>query len=765
MAHGKAHGHEARRRFALRAVAIALTCLGVCLFVAAAFDSAAYSQEVERKYNYPFGKGAPYLPSQAQLEHAGFTAPDAFPTASYCQKCHEEAHKQWRESAHANSFRAPFYKKNVDLLIQSKGIEFSRHCEGCHNPIALFSGSLTKDSPIDRAFDEDGITCMVCHSIQKIQNTSGTGSYVMGTPAVMVNSDGTPVTKPVSYDDILKEPKLHGRAVMRDFYRSSEFCAVCHKAFLPKKLNEYKWMRAFAVYDEWQQASWSRQTPLPFYQKDTDSSCQTCHMPRVPGASDYGAKNQQLASHRWPGANTAIPFFYGYNEQMKITEAFLKDALAIDIFALNKMESGKERLIAPLDRRNFSLLAGETVTAEVVIQNRKIGHSLVPEQRDFYESWVELTAIDNNGHEFFHSGFLKPDGFLEENAHSYTNRLVSKEGKLLDLHQVWLTKVRVFDNPIPSGQSDLVRFKFHIPPAITGPVTITVKVNYRRFRRGFTNFILGESVDYPVVEMVSKSVQLRLGRTEGSWPPPDRDQMLRWNNYGIALLRQQQYWKAADAFRKVVEINPDYADGYINLAIASYSRLVDTTIQPDGPGNMSAANISFGKYESSLQYLDQALQKNPKSMRAAYYKGVIYRLQNRLEEAIENLQPVVAAYPRFRQARQELAYTYFLQKKNQLARAEFEALQQINPDDLTAHYYLSLLYGSLGMKHEAEREAALYSEHKDDPGAALLALDFRYRHPDVAHENEPYHLHDGTMPFLAGEQAGNNLGSSAAKPK
>ena len=756
---------KARKPFIFGLGASLLIGLCALFLIAAARDSSSeYNDRIGQSYNFLFGKN-PYLPSQAKLERTGFISPEEFPTAGYCQKCHEEAHRQWRESAHANSFRAPFYKKNVDLLIQSKGIEFSRHCEGCHNPIALFSGALTRNSPIDRAFDEDGITCMVCHSIQKIQNTSGTGSYILGTPAVMVNADGTPITKPVSYDDILNHPQLHSRAVMRDFYRTSEFCAVCHKAFLPKMLNEYKWLRAFAVYDEWQQSSWSRQSPLPFYQKDADYLCQSCHMPRVPASTDYGAKNQQLASHRWPGANTAIPFLYNYEEQMKVTEAFLKDSLGMDIFAVTKMESGKEKLIAPLDRRNFTLLAGETVTAEVVIQNKKIGHSLVPEQRDIYESWVEFIATDGAGHQFFHSGFLKPDGFLEENAHTYTNRLVSKEGKLLDLHQVWLMKVRAYDNTIPSGQSDLVRFKFRIPPGITGPVTLTAKVNYRRFRRGFTNFILDKSVDYPVVEMISKSVPVRLGRTEGTWPAPDRDQMLRWNNYGIALLRQQQYWKAADAFRKVVEINPDYADGYVNLAIASYARLFDTTVQPDGPGNMAIANISYEKYEPALQYLDQALAKNPKSQRAAYYQGHIFRLQNRLDDAIRCLEPVVTAYPRFRQARQELGYAYFLKKQYQPARTQFEALQAINPDDLTAHYYLSIIYDSLGMKQDAAREAAVYSEHRDDPGAGLLALDFRYKHPDVNHESEPYHVHDGMSPALPGKASGKPSGNLAASPE
>lgn len=703
-------------------------------------SAGTHSGGAQPHYNLPFGNN-PFFPSQATSDSHGFIDASAFPTAEYCAKCHEEAHRQWRQSAHANSFRPPFYRKNVDLLIAQKGIEYTRHCEGCHNPIALLSGALTTKSTADRSFDEDGITCMVCHSIQKVQNTSGTGSYIMGKPAIMVAADGTPVTRPVSFDEILQHPELHSRAVMRDFYRTPEFCSVCHKAFIPKMLNGYKWLRAFSVYDEWQQTSWARQSPLPFYQKEATSTCQTCHMPQTPATNDYGAKDHKLASHRWPAANTAIPFFYNYAEQMKVTEDFLKDNLGIDVFAISKLESGKEHLIAPLDRQNFNLLAGETITVQVIIQNRKIGHNLVPEQRDFYESWVEFTAADSAGREFFHSGALKPDGFLDENAHSYTNRLVNETGKLVDLHQVWTTKARTFDNTIPSGQSDLVQFKFRIPANIAGPITLTAKANYRRFRRGFTNFILAKSVDYPVLQLGSRSLQVKIGKTEGNWPPPDKDQMLRWNNYGIALLRQQQYWQAEEAFQKVVEINPNYVDGYINLAIAAYSTLVDTRVDPDGAGNMSVANSTFKDYSRALQYLAKALEKQPGNYRALFYRGLICRLQNRLDDAVRDLQAVAKEYPRFRQARQELGYAFFLLKQYDASREQFEALQDINPDDLSAHYYLSLIYRQLGMQAEADREGAIYSEHKDDAGAALLALFWRDKHPDIAHENEPYHVH------------------------
>lgn len=284
-----------RRQYLAFSIAIAACLLltGATLLVAGDTNRPGGDVHPVQPYNLPFGEN-PFLPSQAKIDPAGFIEASAFPTAEYCSKCHEDAHHQWRQSAHANSFRAPFYRKNVDMLIAQKGIEYTRHCEGCHNPIALVSGSLTTNSTVDRSFDEDGITCMVCHSIQKVQNTSGTGSYVMGRPAVMVSPDGTPVTGQVSFDEILQHPELHSRAVMRDFYRTPEFCSVCHKAFIPRMLNGYKWLRAFSVYDEWQQTSWSKQTPLPFIRKTQylvarPVTCLKCRQPPT-----MGPKNTRL---------------------------------------------------------------------------------------------------------------------------------------------------------------------------------------------------------------------------------------------------------------------------------------------------------------------------------------------------------------------------------------------------------------------------------------------------------------------------------------
>jgi tetratricopeptide (TPR) repeat protein len=682
---------------------------------------ANYDELIKKDYNTRFGANALFLPSQAKSESGGFIQPGAFHTAEYCGKCHEDAHKQWRESAHANSFREPFYIKNVNLLIDGKGIEFSRHCEGCHNPIALFSGALTKGSKIERtAIDTDGVTCSVCHSIVKVQNTSGTGSYVMGTPAVMVKPDGTRIPGEVSYDEILANPELHSKAVMQDFYKTSEFCAVCHKAAVPRQLNDYKWLRAFTVYDEWQQSSWSRENPLPFYRKDTVSTCQTCHMKPVEAANDYGATDGKIGSHRWLAANTAIPKYYGFDPQLAQTIQFLQDdTLGLDLFAATDNETQTE--IAPLGRTALDLRPGENVTLSVVIQNKKIGHSLVPEQRDFYESWVEFEVRDAEGKSLTHSGYLEPNGDLESGAHSYTNRLISKEGKWLDHHQVWETHTRAYDNTILPGSSDLVRYQFTIPKDVKFPLAVTTKVNYRRFRQAWTNFVLGTPQNYPIVIMASKTVQLAASNPAAA--EPDKNEWMRWNNYGIALLNQLQYAQAIAAFEHVVKLRPDYPDAYTNVALA---------------------NFRNERYDAAMESLNKALALAPGDARAVFYRASILRQQGNLEEAEALFLSVLKKYPRMRDAHRELGYTYYQQHKYAEAREQYELVQGIDPDDLAAHYNLMLIYRRIGLKDKAAEQAAYFSDRKDDPSANPLALDFLREHPEISAENVPWHVHPET---------------------
>jgi tetratricopeptide (TPR) repeat protein len=696
-----------------------------------------FHDSVVARYNYFFGKDTPFLPSNATSSNGQFLSPRSFYTAQYCGHCHQEAYRQWRQSVHSNAFRNPWYLKNVNMLIDEKGVQFSRHCEGCHNPVALLSGDLSQGMPKKRPFEDEGVTCSTCHSIVAA-DTTGTGSYIIGTPAVLVDANGAPITGPVSDADILAHLDRHSKAVMRPLYKTPEFCASCHKAAIPRSLDDYKWLRAFTVYDEWQGASFSKQSPLPFYRKDVVSNCQTCHMVREPlpqGVTEPGAKDGQLASHRWLGGNTLMSAYYKYDEQAQKLVAFLKNGpdgkgvFNVDIFGLEKESaaatSRDQVLVAPLGLSSFSLAPGETLVADVVIQNKGIGHSFVPEQRDFYEAWVDFTVKDSSGKVLAESGFIEPNGDLDPSAHSFTNRLINNKGELNGIHQIWHNRVLAYNNTIQSGRSQLVRYRFRLPKDLAGAVSLTATVKYRRFNQHFIDYAMAaKHYPQPIVDMASETRTFKVGANAPLPPDPgENPEWMRWNNYGIGLLDAQQYEASVHAFERVAALRPDYADAYTNMAVVE---------------------ISWERYNDAKPNLAKALALLPGDPRALYYRAFVERNAGQVKEAIADFQAMLAKYPRSKDGLRELGFSYFQQHDYAQARGVYEQLQAIDPDDLAAHYSLAIIYRRLGEKQKAAIESAKFADQKDDPTASQYALEFLRKHPEVAAESVVWHTHDIT---------------------
>ncbi len=694
-----------------------------------------YADKVRETYNFRFGKDNLFIPGTMLVQGDDFVQPGAFPNAAYCAHCHQEAYSQWRQALHSNAFRTPFYRASVNILINTKGIEFARHCDSCHNPVAVLTGGLTEDSKVDREMDQDGLTCTTCHSIQKLQSIKGNGGFVMSIPSVMVDEKGNRIPGEVPYDEILKNTDRHSQAVMQSFYRTPEFCGACHKANLPDALNDYKFIRAFTTYDEWQNSKFSRRNPLTFYSADF-TTCQDCHMKRAANLlPDYGAKNGTFASHRWLAGNTAVPFYYGFDEQLEKTITFLRagNFLNVDIVGLKK--AGDEKLIAPLGSVPFSLEPNNLVEALVVIQNKNIGHSLIPEIRDVYEAWLEFDVQDGAGKDIYHSGFLKPDGSLDTRAHSFTNRPVNLQGEFVDNHEVWTIHSVAYDNSIQAGRSTLVRYQFRIPADIKGPIKVTARVNYRHFRQSYLNNVFGpDHPAYPVVEIASRTRTLNIGRNDQVRPEVgDNPDWMRWNNLGIGYLDQLQYADAINAFNEVVKLRPDYADGYTNIGLTE---------------------IEWEKYGSALASIQKALTLSPNNARALYYDALIERRTGHQDIEVADLLEVVRQYPDSRDARRELGISYYQQHKNNEAMEQFIQLQRIDPDDLAAHYNLSILYRRAGMKDKAAEQQAQFVTKKFDPSAPTYSLDFLRKHPEISTESVPWHIHSDEVHDMSKPVAG-----------
>ena len=711
-----------------------------------------------------------FSPSNSRTENGGLIAESEFFSSSRCAACHRDTHAAWSQSLHRNSGREPFYRESVDLLLRARGIEFTRHCESCHSPVALFSGALTstgpRQSPPFTDLDDEGITCAVCHAITETR-LDGTGSYTLRRPAILAREDGSPIYDKVTDEQILADIPGHKRAVMRPLMRTPEFCATCHKGDAPPGLNGYKSLKGFSAYDEWQQSGASHETVAPFYRRPERTDCRVCHMPKIESADDRAAKSGAISSHRWLGANTAAPAFYGQSAQVDLTRRFLEaNVLNVDIFAIRRNATGE--LIAPIDRvmRNGQtesrrptpgpatglFLPGEELTAEVVVSNRNAAHSFPPELRDLYEAWVEFEVLDLSGQTTFHSGFLKADGVLDESAHVYRSILLDSSARPITRHQVWLSAVKAYDNAIPAGRSDVVRFRFRLPygsGARNAPaVTLRARVNYRRFNQDYTDYVLKHQdrrITIPVVKMAESRLEIT-DDPAGTGKPRSSETgaplARRWNNYAIGLLEQAQYGPAAEAFRRAGDLDPRNPDFLISAALAEMKT-----------ERFSPERSQWAKARSLLE---RAFEIAPSSPRARYYNAILLRGEGRLDDAVKELASLAREFPRDREVQRQLGQTLFTLGRVAEARSAFAGVLGIDPTDAGAYQFLSPIYVSEGLVADAERAHALYLKWRDDPMAQLVASRFFTLNPTWAEERIALHDHSvgsPERPILTGSLA------------
>lgn len=669
-------------------------------------------------YEMPFGP-APFAPSNAQTTTGQLISYNEFIPAKRCAKCHESTHAEWKESAHRNAFREPFYQANVQHLIRDRGIAVTRHCESCHNPVALFSGALSKNAKLERPFDDEGVTCSVCHSIQST-TTEGIGSYVIAPPALLELPNGQRI-KSASDQEILADLASHRRAMMRPLFKRPEFCASCHKAAIVPALNGRKWFRTFSVFDEWQQSAFSGETVQPLSVRHYEN-CQTCHMP-TDEKSGY-------ALHRWPGGNTAIPAHYGWPQQVKATADLLKSgAVSVDIFALSAGTSDGHEVFERLDGA-ATVAPGQNVSVDVVVANRGVGHSFPAELRDMFEAWLEFKAIDATGKVLMHSGAVRSDGTLEWSAHAYRAVPISDDGQPITKHDIWNTRIGAFDRHIAAGRADIGRFKFNIPADAHGPIKLVARLNYRRFNSRFIDWVNRSHPvkPSPVVEMTVAETEVSLmdqdRKIERALPQDEVQKAAlykRWRFYGVALFDQQQFESAAFAFDRARMLarkdSPEEVGSSIDLAL-TYMR-------------MERAGDPQSTIKKASEFISRALEIAPKDGRARFYRTLINIKQFNYGEALADLEALAQERPKDRQVWTQLASVYLLQRRDSEAKLAYQHILKIDPDDTEAHFKLAGLYWRFGRVEFAKAEQNHSQSRHTDTVGETLRRNYLKAHPEL----------------------------------
>jgi tetratricopeptide (TPR) repeat protein len=725
------------------------------------------------------GPKSPFWPSSANTNVNGIIPANFFMDSKLCGECHKDIYEQWSSSMHHfASFNNQFYRKSIEYMQDHAGTKPTKWCAGCHDHAVFFNGRF--DRPIKEQVDtpeaQNGLGCLSCHSIVHVNGTMGNGGFTVEYPPLHeLASSHNPIIRKL--DDYLTylNPKPHRAIFLKPFMQgeSSSFCSTCHKVHLDVPVNNYRWLRGFNDYDNWQASGVSGQGARSFYYPQKSSSCADCHMPLV-ASHDPGNRDGQIHSHRFPAANMAVPVANHDQTQMAAVEKFLTSGfITVDVFAASPADRaqtemrrrnaalpqlmstfavGEEaeqsgavairevgKIAAPIDTAHAKFAPGSTIRLDAVVRTRKIGHFFPGGTVDAFDVWLELKACDATGRTIFWSGKVDDNGHgpVEPGAHFYRSYQLDADGNMINKRNAFEARSVLYVRLIPPGAADVVHYRVNIPKDAQGPITVTARLNYRKFAHYYTHFAYENAPnvsgptktvpDLPIVTVAEKTTTFGLGDTD--WKPVvqklDRE---RWNDWGIGMLLQGDLKGAEYAFQRVTEAEPSYADGWLNVA---------------------RALIQEGETDAAKTYLQKADSLDSSLARIHFFKAMVQKADGDYDGAIASLRHVLNQYPRDRVVWDQLGRVLFLQRKYPDAIAALEKTLEVDPEDLQAHYTLMLAWRGVGDTEKAAREEKLFRRFKADEASQAITARPRLETAEDNNERQSIHDHESVSPLDA----------------
>jgi tetratricopeptide (TPR) repeat protein len=758
------------------------------------------------------GQGArgPFFPSSAQTSVGGPVPSNFFMTSADCGRCHKEIYDQWSSSAHHfASFNNQWYRKSIEYMQDVAGTKPSKWCAGCHDHAVLFAGKF--DTPIREQLHtpeaQVGLGCLSCHSIVHVNSTMGQGDFTIEYPPLhdLAVSD-SPALR-AGHDYLLKlDPGPHSRTFLKSFHtgETPQFCASCHKVHLDAPVNSYRWIRGFNEYDNWQASGVSGEGARSFYYPPKAQGCADCHMPLVP-AADPAAREGKVHSHRFLAANTALPFVNRDDEQLQVTQAFLKSgAVTVDVFALvpgeggageaRALAGGEPRLsttfaageetmsfgaaqafvsapaevVAPLDKVDAVLRRGDSARLEVVVRTRGVGHFFPGGTVDAFDVWVELEAADSNGKTILHSGYTEDApgggrGPVEPGAHFYRSLMLDEHGNVINKRNAWATRSVAYVRLIPPGAADTVHYRLRVPEDCGDRITVKARLNYRKFAWWNTQWAFAG-----VRDPDDRGHSLGPGHDDGRWvftgdTAGVSGQVKAIPDIPVTVMDEKQAEirvlpKDAPEPKTAPLLDPsvrerwnDYGIGLLlqgDLKGAEAAFLKVTRMEPsyaDGWVNVGRARLTEGNLDGAEEALRKALEVDPGLAKTHFFLGTTLKQAGRYDEGLEHLRRAAALYPRDRVVRNQIGRLLFLKRRYPEAIAELKRVLAIDPEDLQAHYNLMLCYQGAGDSEMAKRHEALYRRFKADESAQTITGPYRQLHPHDNNERQAVHEH-GSAP-------------------
>ncbi len=745
------------------------------------------------------GPTSPFWPSSSNTNTGKIIPANFFMDSKLCGECHKDIYEQWNSSAHHfASFNNQFYRKSIEYMQDVAGTKPTKWCAGCHDHAVFFNGRF--DRPIKEQIDtpeaQNGLGCLSCHAISSVHSSMGNASFTVEYPKLHeLASSRNPFIHGADYFLTFMAPEPHRRTMMKPFMKTPEFCSACHKVHLDVPVNSYRWLRGFNDYDNWQASGVSGEGARSFYYPAKSMACADCHMPLVK-SNDPGNIDGQVHSHRFPGANTALPFVNKDEAQLDTVEKFLKSGfITVDIFAASPVDDtagqvamrrrtgegpelsstfavGEEaeqsgavvirevgKVAAPIDTSNAKFAPGSTVRIDTVVRTRKIGHFFPGGTVDAFDVWLELVAKDATGKTIFWSGKVDDNGRgdVERGAHFYRSYQLDGEGNMINKRNAFQARSVLYVRLIPPGAADVAHFRLQIPKDVKGPITVEANLNYRKFSRYFTNFAYAGEPKSPSPEMVTTSFDNREFNFDKHNIPPNVSGKIKGEIPDLPIVTLahataklgigEPDWKPV-VEKKDRERWNDWGIGLLlqgDLKGAEYAFKKVTEAKPEYPDgwlNAARALIQEGETNAAKPYVEKALQLNPKLARSYFFQAMIQKADGDYDGALKSLRTAASMYPRDRVVSNQIGRILFLKRDYAAAEQALLNSLSVDPEDLQAHYTLMLVYRGLRQMDKAKREEELFLRFKADESSQSITAKARMVSPEDNNERQMIHDHE-----------------------
>jgi hypothetical protein len=496
-------------------------------------------------------------------------------------------------------------------------------------------------------------------------------------------------------------------------------------------------------------------------------------------ARDFdGDGGLEVHDHQFPSANTGIPHILAMPDWVNENHRkFVEGVMRIDLFGVKEGGTIDGRLIAPLRPEVPVLEPGRTYLLETVVRTVKMGHVFTQGTADSNEVWVDV-VVSSGDQIIGRSGGLGPSNAVDPWSHFVNVYMLDREGNRVDRRNAQDIFVPLYNHQIPPGAADSLHYALELPDELEAPITVEARLQYRKFDTIYMQHVYGQEYvsDLPILTLAVDRVVFPVrGRAE-SVPAQESPipEWQRWNDYGIGLLRKGGKSK-----------------GELRQAEETFAR-VEGLGRPDGPLNLARVYIAQGTVEDrAIEALRRAAEFDPPAhpWSVAWFTGQVNKQNGFLDQAIADFESIVEADSEETRRREfdfsqdyrlldELGQTIFERAKQERgpervarrrellteAASYFERALELDPENMTAHYNLSLIHRQLDDPERAREHLELYRKYKPDDNARDRAIAIaRAADPAADHAAEAIVIYDLTRPG-AYELADGELGDRRAAP-